>query len=557
MKERRQERRQRRRQPRRRDILAGSLALAALGPRRIVAAEPAPATLLPPLPAGFEVDVHCHSFSTADLPVVGFVAHYIPGLSDITRELTHWPELVIREILRLVTKLPDAVVPKAADELAALQKALTTGETIPSMLMIPDEVAAGILGKALKYLPFSIGDDTRTALARYVTTLYTVTHARGTIAATMVDTYGSVSLFTPCLVDYDEWSDDRAPTPLADQIAIQTLVSKLAARQRIKRNDVRIHPFVAFDPAREVKRKLPSPDSVKSYRPFGDPRVFDENKTYACVTTPAPAITADSGAIEMVRHAVEAGGFLGVKMYPPVGFAPLDNASLRPTLPTSPRLDLALRALYAYCEAEEIPITAHTSAGNEYGLGFRDLVSPDRWIPVLKAYPNLRLNMGHYGHEYGVDRFQGVNACEAWIRQASALIQAYPNVYADLSNSPLAFDAGYRLRYIPYLRDILARFPKVRKRLMYGSDWWLNRLQAGSDSFALGIRGALSDANAAAKSDTKLFSPDEISDIMGRNALRFLGLLDDNNRPRSGRATARLRQFYADAQGVPPIWLPH
>jgi hypothetical protein len=40
---------------------------------------------------------------------------------------------------------------------------------------------------------------------------------------------------------------------------------------------------------------------------------------------------------------------------------------------------------------------------------------------------------------------------------------------------------------------------------------------------------------------------------MGRNALRFLGFLEDDNRPRSGKAAARLRRFYGAAPA--PTWL--
>ncbi len=32
-----------------------------------------------------DVDVHCHTFCSADLPIVGFVAHYIPGLTELSR----------------------------------------------------------------------------------------------------------------------------------------------------------------------------------------------------------------------------------------------------------------------------------------------------------------------------------------------------------------------------------------------------------------------------------------------------------------------------------------
>jgi len=41
---------------------------------------------------------------------------------------------------------------------------------------------------------------------------------------------------------------------------------------------------------------------------------------------------------------------------------------------------------------------------------------------------------------------------------------------------------------------------------------------------------------------------------MGRNALRFLGFLDDAGRPRAGAAAARLRRFYGRASWPP--WLP-
>jgi predicted TIM-barrel fold metal-dependent hydrolase len=279
-------------------------------------------------------------------------------------------------------------------------------------------------------------------------------------------------------------------------------------------------------------------------------------KAYKPGNTPAPAkIHRGSGALEMVRHAVELNGFLGVKVYPPVGFAPWDNARLRPHEALSPRIDLALQAFYAYCEAEEVPITAHTSAGNEYGIGFHDLVSPDRWRPVLEAHPSLRVNFGHFGHDFGLDGPRGVSATEAWIRQAASLIQTYPNVYADLSNSPLVFDTAYATRFGAALREIVTRYPKVRRRLMYGSDWWLNRLERGAETFPAAIRGALTAARGVAPGAGRLWGDEEVADVMGRNALRFLGFLDDDNRPRSGRSARRLRDFYGKMRVPPPPWL--
>src|SRR4029079_4510428 len=115
----------------------------------------------------------------------------------------------------------------------------------------------------------------------------------------------------------------------------------------------------------------------------------------------------------------------------------------------------------------------HASPANEYEIGGRELVAPERWGPVLEGWPALRLNLGAVGTDYGV--VDGTT--EGWIYQGAALMDRYPNVYADLSNSPLVYDPAYAARLVGILRDIVTRFPKVKRRLMYGSDWWLARLE--------------------------------------------------------------------------------
>jgi predicted TIM-barrel fold metal-dependent hydrolase len=252
----------------------------------------------------------------------------------------------------------------------------------------------------------------------------------------------------------------------------------------------------------------------------------------------------NAGAIALARYAIETAGFIGCKLYPPVGFAPLDNEHLLPDGPLGKQLDTALRAFYAYCEAEEVPITAHASAGNEYGLGFRELVAPSRWAPVLREFPRLRLNLGHFGQDEGIDPRLGGASPAAWIRQGAALMAGYPNVYADLSNSPLVYDDGYATRFMGWLDDVFKQVPVVRKRVMYGSDFWLSRLDPGADDAVKRFIAKLTGKFGAAL----------CADVMGTNALRFLGLLDDQGRkPPLGRNRARLRRTYG---GIPqPAWL--
>jgi predicted TIM-barrel fold metal-dependent hydrolase len=506
---------------------AGSLGLAALGRRgRAAVAPPAPLSAV-------AVDVHCHTFCSADLPIVGFVAHFIPGLTELSRFVSHWPELVVRALVGAVATLPNAVAPSGEAELATLRAALAhpAEGALAAVPTLPPGALEALLAELTRHLPFSVGADKRRIIVRYLETLYLVAHPRVSIAASIAQMFPSVALFTPALVDYDAWSEDRAPTPLWQQVLLQEAISRLSIEGRVGRPDARFHPFVAFDPRRQI-------EGPPGAAPAAGP----------APATAGPALvtpSAGSSALELVRYAIEAGGFLGVKVYPPVGFAPADNVHLRPELSFAAGLDRALGSLYDYCEAAEVPILTHAGASNEYALGLRELVAPVRWSPVLARHPTLRLNFGHFGHDYGVamERPPG-GLREGWIYQAAALIDRYPNVYADLSNSPLVYDAAYGQRLSALLAEVIARYPKLRRRIMYGSDWWLSGLDpnaaAAVDKFRSTLGGQL--------------GPEGLADLMGRNALRFLGLLDDDGRPRNGAAAARLRRLYA---GRPrPVWLP-
>jgi predicted TIM-barrel fold metal-dependent hydrolase len=489
------------------------------------------------------VDIHCHVFNGSDLPVTGFVAHFIPGLVEISRVLTSVPELIVRTVVGFLHKQGiDRVAPTAAQELAFLNSANKANRPIaPVIFPTKDATYQQLLDEAAKQLgavPLLRLD--RDTIDRVIQLLFLVTHERARIAATMTTTYKEVDLFTPLLVDYDAWTKDKPATPLVDQIDVHGAVSRASTRGLVGRANARIHPFVAFDPMREVNARM---SAGGPYKPYGDARVFTKGTKYqgaAPGAAPPPRPAAGAGGLEPVRYAVEKVGFIGCKVYPPVGFAPLDNERLDDSAATGRQLDLALRAFYAYCEAEEVPITAHTSSGNEFGLGFRTFASPARWELALREFPRLHLNLGHFGHEEGVDSVAGVEAAGAWIRQAAALMSVYPNVYADLSNSALVYDEAYATRYLGHLEAIFKRFPNVPRRIMYGSDFWLNRLAAGSDIFVTQFNAKLG----------KKFGDVVRADIMGTNALRFLGFAGDAT---ARRNRARLRSFYG-AQPL-PSWL--
>lgn len=108
-----------------------------------------------------------------------------------------------------------------------------------------------------------------------------------------------IDLVTPSLVDYDWWlaRGKATATSLADQVDVMSQVSVLMGG--------RVHGFVSFCPPREVISRDRSG--------VGD-------------------------SMRMVKRAIETSGFIGVKLYPPMGFAPWGNAGKtiwqgKPSLP--------------------------------------------------------------------------------------------------------------------------------------------------------------------------------------------------------------------------------
>jgi predicted TIM-barrel fold metal-dependent hydrolase len=370
---------------------------------------------------------------------------------------------------------------------------------------------------------------------------------RNELSRDIATTYSRVDLFTPLLVDFSYWTGtaEQPRSRLADQIAVQRQLALTAlesappwpgglqARRRTDggRGRFRIGapllPFIAFNPLREVL----SP-SAAAHRP-GRPLAELE------------------GALDLVRAAVLEHGFIGVKLYPPVGFAPVGNERHRRwqdgrlerldrNLPPrelaqwrrkkrelGKHLDRALRALYHFCQDESVPILAHSNDSNSFQPGYGWCSGPTHWRQVLAEFPRLRLCLAHFGQFTGVDSHGdpaaaaatrgcfGQMTSYAWSYQASRLF-THEHVYVDLSNSEAATDESARRRLVALLPKLDAHSKgKLRERLIYGSDWFMNNLNGPHERFFDNLESAF----RAVWSDR-----DTVAAVMGGNALRFLGL---------------------------------
>lgn len=163
--------------------------------------------------------------------------------------------------------------------------------------------------------------------------------------------------------------------------------------------------------------------------------------------------------------------FLGIKIYPPLGFDPW---------PAEKEERRKAEYLYDFCQEKQIPITTHCS-----DAGFvviprqrsKSYTSPQRWEQVLRRYPQLRINFAHFGRQYS--RKWLVLRDYSWRQKLVELMLRYPNVYSDI-----AFNAT-QARFYRRLAELLERFSEqereaVRSKLLFGSDFLISLIDVES-----------------------------------------------------------------------------
>ena len=202
--------------------------------------------------------------------------------------------------------------------------------------------------------------------------------------------------------------------------------------------------------------------------------------------------------------------FAGVKLYCPNGYSPTDPLLFG----TEGKRD----GIYAFCEDNGIPVTAHNSDGgfatlaksvvinglihvngkliqmNNELLKFSKAITekdaiyeralainhPLVWGKVAEKYPNLRLNLAHFGGgrqlEAAMDHPENLNL---WSNRIIELIKdSRYNVYTDVS----CFSE------FSSIDKLIASkvYPEIKKRILYGSDYTL--LLLFEDDFDENIR---------------------------------------------------------------------
>ena len=277
--------------------------------------------------------------------------------------------------------------------------------------------------------------------------------------------------------------------------------------------------------------------------------------------------------VKILEKAVMCQGHLGAKLYPPMGFQAYGNSDLDsskfgfaglknwdhaniPT-PLGAAMDEQLARLYQWCDENDVAIMAHTGPthGAERDYGLR--ADPTHWEEVLGSdngglgRHNLRVNLSHLGcWAPEASKKEGKSIPALWADKIIHLTAQYPHVYSDIADMAglgnrkewgIAFDRALHLwSEIPHSSPTNRMF----RKLMYGSDWFVlahddlsiddeNAIAEHSEDWSklrVGRSYAQRWASFAQEEEDK--HGWHASDLMGHNAIRFLGLDKEKTRDR-------------------------
>jgi predicted TIM-barrel fold metal-dependent hydrolase len=129
------------------------------------------------------------------------------------------------------------------------------------------------------------------------------------------------------------------------------------------------------------------------------------------------------------------------------------------------------------------------------------------------------------------------------MRNICRMLAEYTNLYTDVSHHEV-MRRNKRNELIKAFRRIQTEFPdsieKIKKRILYGSDWHVLR--------RINKYAAFPDRYRQIMLKTGFYEEPSLPDFLGGNAMRFLGLLP-------GEANyKRLDRFYKSHHMEPPAW---
>jgi hypothetical protein len=313
--------------------------------------------------------------------------------------------------------------------------------------------------------------------------------------------YGIDAVFTS-FVNFDYWLDPAKRSSQFEQMQVHALLSKMSGGYML--------PLIAYNPWTDIR---------------------DNNSSF-----------------ELVKTAIFDYGYIGVKIYPPIGFVPYGNSHLQHTgknqaYPPGAALDEKLLQLFSWCAANHVPVMAHSGESNGRDLEGDTFAGPDGWRQLLIKIGNSTdppiVNFAHFG---GGSTSSGHKA-NNWTVQFSGLMATKPgsHLYGDLayweelkwcdSKHPDCAVAKSRIQ-----RALVAN-KNAARRIMFGTDWHMLSKEPTWQAYPREVTANLQGVLPS------------MDDFLYRNALECFGL---------GPQSAQRDRIVESLKKVPgglPAWL--
>ena len=465
-------------------------------------------------------DTHIHIFNGTDLQIAGFlsksVAPEYPKASGIIRALAQplqefvWAfsptandELKRLEDLAPASRGPhltDAILETAvqADRAATaaqyneflrqqlsnpdVRRELTEALTVSSALRSRIDTTATLLNVApssalearstAAQLDVALGVNVFEYLGRYFNYRYANFYE---VAEQYACHQSPVDTFVALMVDFDQPLSGHAnpKSPIQDQIRVMSKICQLARG--------RLLALAPFCPFKDIARQ-------------GEESIIN------------------------VRQAWKLPGFVGVKLYPPMGFKAYGNTAN--STPHGSDLDKVLANLYVEAIKEDAAVLAHAGPSLCVLQGPCETPGPPGWQTALdyvyqKTNKAMRVSLGHFGDLLGTTPESPVWP-ELFLGEMEK--PSGGRLFADFAYANPILDPSKDQDSIKRLKGLLSSHPIAYERLLYGSDWLMLGLEPQWKNYLIRSHAVIDQVEAG--SGRTGFA----SHVFGSNARAWLGL---------------------------------
>lgn len=201
----------------------------------------------------------------------------------------------------------------------------------------------------------------------------------------------------------------------------------------------------------------------------------------------------------------EGTSFFGIKIYPGMGYDPSDHR-LWPIYDLCTKFNIPV---LTHCGGESVSTSARTleiyEGNKKVILRTKNrketayiLNDPARWKLVLEKFPNLKLNLAHFGGENAWDT---KNDSQKRLTTIKGLLEKYPNVYSDLSF--IFSDSNLHSKF----QEVLKNDDKIKQKTLFGSDYWVVNPRLNLKKEQLRFINLLNSVSSELKEEIAIINP--------------------------------------------------